>query len=319
MNIIRKIPLAFLSVLLISSWVTLANVYAQGIGSPLFPGPGAAPASGGACASNGPLDVVTETPKIAVGLRALKKTYSGPVLLMSVTGTSGTYFNVGLSGCNLDTSMLSSCTTLSAPTSSTGCPVEEIYDQSGNGCNVVQFTTSLQGWLLVSDAAANNRPTIVMPSSPTYSCTLSTPVTSQTNASEIDFISESAFLYGIVMQNASTGDNAMRLAWGTTATLSQTYDGATFSTSSGTTASFSQNNYITQVPATGGVNLTVDGVDGTPGTSITVESTTIFAIGGLAPAAMHFAETESFNVISGCSGTTGECQALYNNMSAYWQ
>lgn len=322
MNFIRKIPLAFLSAVLIFSWVSMAEVYAQGIGSPIFPGPGTpnGGGGGGGCTSNGPLDVVGETAFEAVGMRALTKSYSGPVLLMSVTGTSGTYFNVGLSGCNLDTSMLSACTTLSAPTSSSGCPVEAFYDQSGHGCNPAQTNPSLQGYVYINDSGANNHPTVVFPSTPYYGCTLGSSITAATYASEVNFINFAGFVYSAPTMQNTDGDITVSLIWNSGSTLLKSFDGSTASYSGGTTDNGSQNNYISQIPATGGAVLTVNGVDGGAGTSISVEGATLFYLSsGDGPAEFRFAEEIGFSLISGCTGSSGDCNALYTNMHAYWQ
>lgn len=351
---------------------------------------------GGGCSNNGPLDVASATPIIAVGLRAQKKSYNSNLIQISTAGTTGTYNNVGLSGCDLNevsffgamfTGSISTttltvtavasgtinngdtivsngansvtasttvssggpcsaastpctltvnnsqtvgsesmgtnplCSSTSAPTTTTGCPIKTWYDQSGNGCNPTQATGSAQAWLVVNQA--NTHSTAFFGGSQFYSCTLPGAKGQALYAGEFSTTDQGSS-YGIAAMGDGT-NTGTQMAWSIVA------GAPAFASDDGTTQSFSPavddpghyDNYIGYGPNSAGAYIIQNNGQGTPGSAVTnVTTGTSFELGAeqgnVAPGTFRLGEQDVFVAGGGCGTMSGDCFNLFNNQSAYW-
>lgn len=296
------------------------------------------PASSGGCSSNGPLDVLTggETGILSFGVRAEKKSYNSNLISISVNGTSGTYALVGLNGCDLNLSampdgthtILATCTSTSAPTTTTGCPIKILVDQTGNGCNPTAASTTVQAWLVVNQL--NGHPTIFWPTAggAYYTCTLPGAVGAMSFVSEAYFDNTCGCAYGAVSFGDGTNFGSDFIySNANVSPESRSNDGTTVSQGVGGSAN-AYFTYIGTTPNSAGAYLTTNGNSSTLGSSVTtiITGTKVYvgAIQGGANTAndLRLGEYTAVTTISGCVGgggfTGGDCTALGSNVAGYW-
>lgn len=278
---------------------------------------GAAPPSG--CGPS-----VSETGVEVVGLRVAWTGYTGNLVNMSVTGTDGPYFDVGVNGCNLDllATTLAVCTSATAPDATTGCPIKTFYDQTGNGCDATQATGSAQGWLRL--AQDGTHPVLYFNGGQQYTCTLPGAIGAvawgvRANATNTPGVS----YYLADIGNGTTAFSALQWYQVSGAVRFFDYDGSSFSIADpGLDETGSYATYVANAPDSSGANIIVNNTSGVPGTTQgTISSGTTFKIGaytdGTFQGTMQFREAIVVDQIASCSTGSGDCYALYQNINGY--